>query len=79
MSTANHVKINSNHLKRWTIYRWRRVRKKGSLLERLGKNITPMQQRNHLFTKFAWIYLRILTNIYILLTMYVFFYFHWHI
>ena len=53
--------------------------KTGSLLERLGKNITPMQQRNHLFTKFTWIYLHILTNIYILLTMYVFLYFHWHI
>jgi len=53
MSNANHIKINSNHLKRQDIYRAIKSEKKGSLLERLGKNITPMQQRNHLFTKFT--------------------------
>ena len=79
MSSENHTKINSNHLKRGNIYRAMKSEKKGFTAERLGKNITPMQQRNHLFTKFTWIYLHILTNIYILLTTYVFLYIHWHI
>jgi hypothetical protein len=71
ISNAYHIKIQSNHQRRRRKNISTDKMENNSSMERLGKNITPINHRNRLFTNF-------LTNIYISETEHPFSYVDWH-